>query len=415
MFQSFIGEKVVPLAGDMIYKDFGIDVETLRELQLIQELEVIVNSAATTNFNEMYDVALNVNVMGVKHLCHFVKKCPNLEVLLHVSTAYVGGDKQGLVQERPFIYGETLRDGTHLDIDAELRLANDLRKQMDASMDPTSALLGPANTYVFIKSMGEMILSQLLQDERDVPIVIIRPSIITSILNDPLPGWIEGDRSIHTVVLSYVKENQTCFLADLGLTMDVVSNHNFHVIERDDGCHGGAQLVLIRGDKVLYPSTPVVYHVSSSLRHPASRGLLYEAGFRYLKEHPLAVPNGQAVRTHKMWFIGSIFSFRLFMVLRYLLSIEFLHLLSILCCGFFGLDKLYQKLAHKYRSAMQIVDLYGSYALFKGCFEDINLNKLRLALPNDHGSLFNFDPKTIDWNDYFYRVHIPGVIKYMLN
>lgn len=33
-----------------------------------------------------YDVALDVNVTGVKHMCVFAKKCPNLEVLLHVST-----------------------------------------------------------------------------------------------------------------------------------------------------------------------------------------------------------------------------------------------------------------------------------------------------------------------------------------
>lgn len=83
-----------------------------------------------------YDVALDVNVVGVKHMCDFARKCPNLEVLMHVSTAYVAGEKQGLVPERPFRDGETLReDGTRLDIDAELRLARDLRKQMEADDD----------------------------------------------------------------------------------------------------------------------------------------------------------------------------------------------------------------------------------------------------------------------------------------
>lgn len=33
-----------------------------------------------------YDVALDVNVMGVKHICQLAKQCPNLEVVLHVST-----------------------------------------------------------------------------------------------------------------------------------------------------------------------------------------------------------------------------------------------------------------------------------------------------------------------------------------
>jgi hypothetical protein len=27
--------------------------------------------------------------------------------------------------------------------------------------------------------------------------------------------------------------------------------------------------------------------------------------------------------------------------------------------------------------------------------------------------MFNFDPKIIDWDDYLYRIHIPGVLKYV--
>jgi len=33
-----------------------------------------------------YDVALDVNVMGVRHMCQLARQCPNLEVILHVST-----------------------------------------------------------------------------------------------------------------------------------------------------------------------------------------------------------------------------------------------------------------------------------------------------------------------------------------
>jgi fatty acyl-CoA reductase len=85
-FDSFIEEKIVPLAGDVMREDFGVDSATLRELRVTEELNVIVNGAATTNFYERYDVALDVNVAGVRHMCDFARRCPNLEVLLHVST-----------------------------------------------------------------------------------------------------------------------------------------------------------------------------------------------------------------------------------------------------------------------------------------------------------------------------------------
>jgi fatty acyl-CoA reductase len=32
---------------------------------------------------------------------------------------------------------------------------------------------------------------------------------------------------------------------------------------------------------------------------------------------------------------------------------------------------------------------------------------------NEDYDCFGFDPKSIDWDDYFYRIHIPGVVKYL--
>jgi fatty acyl-CoA reductase len=37
-----------------------------------------------------------------------------------------------------------------------------------------------------------------------------------------------------------------------------------------------------------------------------------------------------------------------------------------------------------------------------------------MVMNTPEDDMFNFDPKTIDWDDYFYRIHIPGVLKYVL-
>uniref|UniRef100_A0A804LVG6 protein-serine/threonine phosphatase n=1 Tax=Zea mays TaxID=4577 RepID=A0A804LVG6_MAIZE len=41
----------------------------------------------------------------------------------------------------------------------------------------------------------------------------------------------------------------------------------------------------------------------------------------------------------------------------------------------------------------------------------MNLERLRLsmAMNTPEDQMFNFDPKTIEWDDYFYRIHIPGI------
>ena len=50
---------------------------------------------------------------------------------------------------------------------------------------------GWQNTYSFTKAMGEMVVEDT---KGELPVIIIRPSIIESTLKEPIPGWIEGNR-----------------------------------------------------------------------------------------------------------------------------------------------------------------------------------------------------------------------------
>ena len=52
-------------------------------------------------------------------------------------------------------------------------------------------LFGWPNTYVFTKAMGEMLVGKF---KGDLPLVIVRPTIVTSTFKEPFPGWIEGVR-----------------------------------------------------------------------------------------------------------------------------------------------------------------------------------------------------------------------------
>ncbi|KAL6838428.1 hypothetical protein ACP4OV_031673 [Aristida adscensionis] len=412
-FQSFVDEKIVAVAGDVVHDNFGVQGAQLAEMT--QELNVIVNGAATTNFYERYDVALDVNVMGVKHMCELAKKCPNLEVILHVSTAYVCGEREGLVAERAFRDGETLREGTRVDVEAELRLAGDARKQLAGDDNERKAMkelglarareFGWPNTYVFTKALGEMALGRLVGG--GVPAVIVRPSIITSVLNDPLPGWIEGTRTIDAILIGYAKQSLPCFLADLDLTMDVIPG---------DMVVNAMMAAAAAAHAAAPPSSPApatVYHATSSLRNPAAYAVLYRTGLGYFEAHPRVGKDGRPVRTRKVRFFATVAAFRLYMVLTYRLPLELLHLLNLLCCGL--LAALCRDLTRRYNFVMHLVDLYGPFALFKGCFEDVNMEKLRMAMAAEDRVTFNLDPKTIDWDDYFSNVHIPGVMKYVLN
>lgn len=423
-FELFVEEKIVALAGDVIHENLGLDAPRLEELA--KEVDIIVNGAATTNFYERYDVSLDVNVMGVKHLCEFAHKCTNLKMFLHVSTAFAAGDREGLIMERPFKRGETLREGTRLDIDAELRLVADVkadlaaagagdgddekaeRKAMKELGLRRSRHFGWSNTYVFTKAMGEMLLSQLRAGPA-AAVAIMRPSIITSLLRDPLPGWMQGTRTIDTIIIGYAKQNLTCFLADLEGTMDVIPGDMVvNAMMAVMAAHGG------QGSPEPGEEEVALYHATSSLRNPALYGVLYESGRRHFYENPRLSKDGKVIPTKEMYFFKTIASFHLYMLIKYKLPLEILHLVNLLLCGVFS--QLYEDLNRKYKFVIHLCDVYGPFAFFRGCFDDMNLERLRLTMartsPED--DLFNFDPKTVDWNHYFYKIHIPGVLKYVL-
>ncbi|KAM0861044.1 hypothetical protein ACQ4PT_046160 [Festuca glaucescens] len=232
-FQSFIQEKVVPLAGDIIYENFGLD--SSRADALSKEIDVIINGAATTNFYERYDVALASNALGPRNACEFAKKCPNLKLLLHVSTAFVTGTQEGLLLEKAFQNGETLREGYYMDIEAELQLVDKVKSELKAATSGSSEQLeksamkelglkrachfGWPNVYSLTKTIGEILLGQR---RGNLPVVIIRPTMVTSTYQDPFPGWIEGARTIDALIVAYDEQAFPCFIGDRSNIVDVL-------------------------------------------------------------------------------------------------------------------------------------------------------------------------------------------------
>lgn len=413
LFNNFVEEKICPLVGDVIYENLGLDIAWQRELP--KEIEIIINGAATTNFFERYDVAFYANALGAKHICTFAKKCTKLKMLLHVSTAYVAGEQEGLILEEPFFMGQTLRVGSHLDIESELNLINETKRELRADCytknDERKTMkelglkrarhFGWPNTYVFTKAMGEMMLGHL---RGDIPVAIIRPSIITSTLKEPLPRWMEGIRTIDSVIIGYAKQTLSFFLVDLDLVMDVIPVDMV----------ANAMIVAMAAHSKDRQGH-VIYHVTSSLRHPAPYSILADSAHRYFFHNPPRTgSNGEHVHLRKMQFFSTVAQWRLYMAIWFKLPVQMLRLVNLALCGVFS--RSYNELSTKYRFIMLLIEVYAPYSLFKGCFDDRNMKKLRTAMnknKNNSGVYdFDFDPKLIDWDDYFYGVHIPGLLKY---
>ncbi|KAI0502618.1 hypothetical protein KFK09_017573 [Dendrobium nobile] len=412
-FHSFITEKICAIPGDIIHENLGIEDIKMREL-IWNDINMVIHVAATTNFYVRYDIALNINVIGAKNAMNFAKKCSKLEVFLHVSTAYVTGEKEGLLLEKAFGKGETLKGNMYLDIDAEIKLVERRKKELlqldNSTMDVEKVAMkelgierarhfGWPNTYVFTKAMGEMLLGQL---RGSLPLVIARPTIITSTWKEPFPGWIEGNRTIDNIIVGYAKGTLPCFVADIESPMDVIPG--------DMVVNALIAMVVAHSNH----QAEFIYHISSSVRNPVKYSILEQCGYRYFSKNPLFGKNGKEISLQKVPVFKKLAIFRIFLFIRYWLPLEMLRLVNaIFCCPF---SKKYNELSRKYKFLMLLIDLYIPYCFFKGCFDDFNLERLRMATKkHNDNQIFDFDPKNIDWDEYFYNIHIPGVLKYVCN
>lgn len=410
---SVISQRITVVAGDITCENLGVKDPDLLE-EMWRQVDVVVNLAATTNFDERYDVSIGINTMGAKHVLNFAKRCPKLKVVLHVSTAYVSGEKEGLILETPYAMGETLNGISGLDIDSEKKLTEEKLKQLRAENTSHEAITfamkdlgiqrakkyGWPNTYVFTKAMGEMLMGKM---KEDIPLVIVRPTIVTSTYKEPFPGWVEGIRTIDSLAVGYAKGRITGFLGDPKTVVDL--------IPADMVVNAMIVAMVAHADKPCNDQE-AIYHVGSSVSHPIRFGFLQDYAFQYFTKHPWIDKEGKPVKVGKVTVFKTMESFHRFMAIRYFLPLKGLQVANLALCQYF--QGFYLDLHRKIKYVMRMIELYGPYLFFKAFYDDINTEKLRRAARESGvDNIFYFDPKKIHWDDYFLNTHIPGVVKHV--
>ena len=218
---DFLRAKIEVVEGDVSQPGLGLEESV--GLRLSRSLDLVVNSAGLTDFNPDLRDAVSSNVESTEHLLNFIRGTDHA-ALMHLSTCYVVGMRDGRVTE-------TLQDNynpasvKNFDCEREIaslremirhieersespELARALRRQaLGRGADETrvaageldgvlkrnrsrwvrnkltrvgmrrAQYLGWPNTYTFTKSLGESLLARR---GKDLPIAVVRPSIVES-------------------------------------------------------------------------------------------------------------------------------------------------------------------------------------------------------------------------------------------
>lgn len=172
-------QKLVAINGDVTQAHLGMS--EVDEKTLIENVSVVFHSAATVKFDEEFRLAVQLNCGGVINIVQLCKKIPDFKAFVYISTAYSNTNRNEIeekvypVCEDPVALVKSLQQGW---------VTNELVEAIGPVL-----CKGRPNTYAYTKALAETIL---LNEGRNLPIAIVRPSIVVAAWKEPFPGWVDS-------------------------------------------------------------------------------------------------------------------------------------------------------------------------------------------------------------------------------
>ncbi|CAH2056239.1 unnamed protein product, partial [Iphiclides podalirius] len=370
-----IFKKLVPVSGDVGQDELGLS-PTDRSL-LIENVNVVIHSAATLDFGDNLRPTVKINVLGTRSVLQLCKEIKDLKVMVHVSSAYVNSylnEAHEKVYDAPedvekvISFVETMNDDALNEIESQV-------------------LKDHLNTYTFTKHLGE----HEVKNCADLfPCTIIRPTMIVAAWKEPVPGWtcskvgpqgfLMGAAKGVVRRLPMAKQN----IADY-IPVDIVVN----------------QLLVAGWHAAKEKSGLTVYHCSSSTQKPFRWIMLETQVNELLHKYPLK----SAVWYPRLEFVSSLWLFRLSAIFVHFFPAILLDMMLRLTGGKPILFRLH-------KNVWTSLGRLEKFIFNEWRFHNPNTRDLSKTLNKTDSELFYIDISDIDWIEYFVKLHL-GVRRYL--
>ena len=255
--------------------------------------------------------------------------------------------------------------------------------------------LGWPDAYAYTKAFGER---ALLQQRGDIPVSIVRPSIIESAWAEPRPGWIRGFRMAEPIIISYARGLLKEFPGVPEGTVDVIPV-DMVVAAVIDAAAGGP------------PDEPEITQVASGSVNPLRYRQLVDLVREWFTARPLYDSEGQPIVVPDWSFPGRGRVQRQLERAKTTMDRAEAVLQSLPLRGRQAAwaAKLEERRDEAER-ALGYVELYGAYAECEAIYGVDRLLARFERLDEADRAAFCFDPRVVDWPTYVHDVHLPSVI-----
>jgi long-chain acyl-CoA synthetase len=439
-FDQFIAEKVQVVEGDISLPNLGLEPATRDRLRA--GLDLVINSSGLTDFNPDLRQALAINVDGSINVLEFQRGCDHA-ALLHLSTCYVVGFHDGRIAEavtpnytpkgiadfdaereyralhelaqaiearaeteeitallreqvraKPGNQGKTLGE-TELTAQVRKQRQRWVRSELTDAGMARALELGWPNTYTLTKSLAESLLAVR---GKDLPISIVRPSIVETSTHDPFEGWNEGVNT--SAPISYL-------LGTFFRQMPSNENKCLDIIPVDLVCRG----MILTGAALIQRRHEWLYQLATSATNPCNmRRTIELTGLAHRKHYRAQDDFNQRLLAY---FDTIPVSLERYKNLSAPMQKQMVQALQRILAP---LPMMRSPLVRRERDldrVEKIIDLYKPFILHNEyVFEAQNVEILSAALPADELEAFRYDASYIDWWDYWINVHIPALRKW---
>ena len=406
-FYRLCEEKLRFVTAELTLANLGLPHENFQWLS--NNIDLVINSAASVDFREPIDSALRINATSLHNLISLTKsrKIP----FVQVSTCYVNGFNQGIMREElrhPTGISLDLCPGDYYEVEPLIEIINqqiaNVHKQQLNEKETEAAMVklgvqiskqcGWNDSYTLTKWMGEQLLHKHLQGQS---LTILRPSIIESTLKGPVPGWIEGVKVADAIILAYAKQKISFFPGDRNGIIDIIPADLV-----------ANSIILSAAEAVLKPKAHRIYQCASSQNNPVKiKEIIQHVQSEALERHHLyeklfpKKPTKPFVMIPNYAFNGLIFSSYFAVKAKNILAASM------------GLPKA-SKLERNLETAIKLSTIFSFYTQPQYTFCSQKLNGMASKMGDATLNEFPVDAKQIQWNSYFAKTHIPGLNNYAL-
>ncbi|KAK9886421.1 hypothetical protein WA026_016701 [Henosepilachna vigintioctopunctata] len=374
--QPFHLQKVLPIEGDITQPELAISINDRN--MLVRNVNIVFHSAATVKFDEKLKLSVTINVLGTQRLVELCKKMANLEALIHVSTAYCNCNRD---EVKEVVYSPPLGPNQ------VTSLVECLDEELVDTL--TDKLIGDRpNTYTFTKALAE---SWLKDNKGDLPLVIVRPSIVLSTIDGPIKGWVDNWNGPTGIIAAAGKGVFRAMLCDPNKTADIVP---VDIV---------INLMLAAAWRIGTTQNRElqIYHCSTGQQKPITWKNFIGLCFVYMRKYPIS---------NVSWYPdGTVTSSRIFNICnQYLLHWAPAYIMDFVL-HLTGAKPMMMKIQDKLSKAAVCLEYFTTN---EWKFDDENVKNLNRVLCDSDRKEFNFDVAKIDWEDYI-QFYVLGIRRFI--